>query len=596
MDSGLSKPVATARLVIGFLQGLALYLLYHAAQDKIWPWTDRLLYAPLLLVTLFLPLVLLFGIGVLRRRALAAWAGVALMILIGLALHDAIRAESGDVVAGGFLSGWRLGATLSLMLVALTALALFIAQSLVTAGDAAKTLIAPYPRYFEAAWKLELQVALAGLFVLLFWILLSLGAGLLSLIEIGVLRRLIRHAWFSVPVTTVALAAAIQLTDVRASIISGTRTLIHGVLSWLLPMIAAIVGIFLVSLPFTGLALLWRTAHAGALLLAVAGALVILINTVYRDGGLDQPAPRALRIGASLAAIELVPIVAIAALAVGLRVAQHGWTVDRVYAAAATVVAACYAAGYIAAVASRGPWLKRLERCNILTAFAILATLLALLTPLADPARIAVASQIARLKAGAIAADQFDYAYLRRSGERYGKEALNALASDSDAAIKDGAARALRATNPLAQPGFAQPVIPPPDLAAVITVYPAGRRLPDSFLRQTWPVATQFTRPQCFNNIAFRCDAFLIDLDGDGVDEIVVMDAPLTRRAVVFKADAGGSWNVVGDFAAGMACDGVRDALKAGQFSLSPSPWKDLNVAGKTIRMGPPLPNRPNCP
>jgi len=436
--------LGAARIVLGLMQGFGLYFIEQAAREKIWSATEHLLFAPEELAVAVVPLIALFGLGNLRIRTLSVWVGSAAVLLILLALHDRLR-EAADPSRSIFVAHGP-----SAMLVGLTLLGVFIAHAMIAAGDADRRYVAAYPRYFETAWKLELQILLAALFVGLFWLLLWLGAELLDLIEVRFLHRLIEAAAFAYPATGVALAVAIHLTDVRPSIVSGMRSLIHIVLSWLLPMVVVIVGIFLLSLPFTGLDALWRTSHAAALLLAVAAVTIILVNAVYRDGIADGTAPRILRIGASVGVVELVPIVGIAALAVGLRVGQHGWTVSRVFAAAAVLVATCYAAGYLLALLRRGPWLRGLERTNVATSFVVLAVFLALLTPIGDPARIAVSSQIALFKSGSVAASSFDYQYLRWRGERYGREALEALKSDpaGDDVVRQGADRALASVSP----------------------------------------------------------------------------------------------------------------------------------------------------
>src|SRR5690348_7105618 len=201
------------------------------------------------------------------------------------------------------------------------------------------------------------------------------------------------------------------------------RALVHVLLSWLLPLMALFVAGFLASLPFTGLAPLWATRFATGLLLTTSAALVVLINAVHQDGQQEHAPPRVLRLAASLAALMLVPLMVIAAYALGLRVAQHGWTTDRIIAAASLVVAGCYALGYAWAALRPGRWLERIEICNVVAAFVTLAALLALFTPIADPARLSVASQVARLESGAVAPDKFDFAYLRFDGARYGKAA-----------------------------------------------------------------------------------------------------------------------------------------------------------------------------
>ena len=54
-----------------------------------------------------------------------------------------------------------------------------------------------------------------------------------------------------------------------------------------------------------------------------------------------------------------------------------------------------------------------------------------LFTPLADPARLSVVDQWARLRTGRVAPADFDFAYRRCEGARYGREALQQLATES---------------------------------------------------------------------------------------------------------------------------------------------------------------------
>lgn len=105
----------------------------------------------------------------------------------------------------------------------------------------------------------------------------------------------------------------------------------------------------------------------------------------------------------------------LAAYALYLRVAEHGWTHDRIVATACLVVACSYAVGYLLA-AARNAQLGGIARVNIGTSLVIIAVLLALFSPLANPERIAVASQMARLESGKVSAEKFDYAYLRFEG------------------------------------------------------------------------------------------------------------------------------------------------------------------------------------
>ena len=175
-----------------------------------------------------------------------------------------------------------------------------------------------------------------------------------------------------------------------------------------------------------------RSMRATAVLLFAGAALVLLLNAAYQDGPGEQQVARILRYAGTATAVALTPLVAIAAYAVALRVEQYGWTPERVVAVACVVFAACYALGYLLAALKSPQWLKWIEPTNILAAFVVLAVMLALLSPMADPARIAVADQVARLESGRISPEKFDYQFLRFRSGRYGVEALARLRAKQD--------------------------------------------------------------------------------------------------------------------------------------------------------------------
>ena len=276
------------------------------------------------------------------------------------------------------------------------AIGLFIAQVLVTAGHANGRLLGRYARYFDAAWTYAVEAGLSAVFLGIFWLVLWLGAALFRLIGIEFFGTLIAHRWFSLPATTLALQLAIHVTDTRSGIVRGMRTLILILLSVLLPLGLLFVLGFLASLPYTGLEVLWATRHATALLLTAAAVLVVLVNATYQDAAPEHSPNRTLRYVASIACLTLTPLIAIAGYALALRVQQHGWTNDRIFAAACVLVMTWYALAYTWAVLRRGRWLQGIETGNVAGAYLVLAVLLALFTPLADPARLSVASQMAR--------------------------------------------------------------------------------------------------------------------------------------------------------------------------------------------------------
>ncbi len=571
-----SQAVGIARLVIGLAQGLALYLLYHALQDKTWPATDGLVFAPLLLVWLFVPLVALQGLGNLRIRTLVPWVIVATAALAGLGWYDIWAAWPRD---WAYQDGWQPHVLPSAALCFFGAAGIFIAHALISGGDTDRRMIARYPTHFDVAWKLGIQLALSAVFVGIFWAFLELGAALFNLINLDFFEKLLRHDWFWIPATALAVAAAIHVTDVRAGLVRGTRTLVLVLLSWLLPLLALIVAGFLASLPFTGLAPLWKFGHASGLMLTAAALLIVLINAARQDGA--QLPPIVLRVAGSLASFLLLPLAALAGYALSLRVNQYGWTNDRVATAACVVVAGFYASAYALSAIPRGGWLKRIETWNFYAALLVLTVLIALFTPLANPMRVSVADQVARLANGRTKPADFDFAYLRWSGGRYGRDALAALARTGDAFSRERATASLTATNK-----YDELDLTGITAQARMTVYPKGRSLPASFLAQIGKKDSQLGELSrlCLNPRSKGCDAVLLDIDGDGHDEVLAMDSNVySFGPVVYRQSPNGLWDEIGRISIPYNCGNVRAALRDGTYTLAlpEMKGKDIVVAGQ---------------
>jgi hypothetical protein len=570
--------IAAARIGIGLLQGLALHLLYRAGTDFTWPATVPRLFLPLLMVCVLAPAIAISGLGQLSRRRLLLWAGVAAAVIAALAFYDVWRMEGAwRPPAGSRPRGAEPSPQLCLALVA----GLFIAHALVLAGASEGRRIASYTAYFETAWKLGVQLAFSALFVGVTWLVLQLGAQLFLLIKLDFLSKAIQKSWFSIPVTTFAFASAMHLTDVRPGIVRGIRNLLLVLLSWILPVLTLLVGGFLASLPFTGLDPLWGTRSAAAVLLGAAGAFVVLINAAWQNGAMAAARPVAL--AARIAALLLVPVTALAIYALAQRVGEHGWTDDRVLAAACMLVAACYAGGYAAAAVRRG-WLPTLAGVNIAAAFVVLAVLLALLSPLADPARLSTQDQMARLAAGRVTAAQFDVGYLHFDGARYGHAALAQLDADTGRADAAQLRSRIAAVRKLRHRYQQNPVADAPVLADNLRTWPTGTRLPDSFLKMDWQdQAAMAATPGCLLRRGASCDALLLDMNGDAKPEVLLFGAKPWETAVVTEEAEG--WRIAGSLPFDAACAGWRQALREGKVRTLASAWNDIEIAGRRIQV-----------
>ncbi|WP_409020246.1 DUF4153 domain-containing protein [Brevundimonas vesicularis] len=571
-----SRALGLARIIIGLVQGALLYGLWlsASAEPMAWPATQPALFAALGLAIGLGPMVLLAGVGRLSLRSLLPWAAIAMAALALLGWHDA-AAQTDEHHYPPYLR---------FPVVAFSAAALFIAHHLVVPAVTSRRWIADFDDYFDTAWKAGVQLALSLGFTLAFWLLFFLGAALFKVIGLRFLQDLIDKEWFSIPVTCLVFAVAVQLTDVRDGLIRGVRTVALMLLSWLLLVMTVLVAGFLLALPFTGLDGLWETGSATALVLSAAAALIILVNTAYQDGREDNLPPPLLRGAVRVASLLLMPLVAIAVWGLALRIGQHGLTPDRIIAVACTLVGAVYAAGYAHAALSplwrSFSWMKPLERTNVAAAVLTVWLILALFSPLLDPARLSVADQVSRLERGRVAVADFDFQFLRFEAGRSGQAALARLARSDDPAIAAPAREAQRMTS-------RRPVLPRDQARPVFQTWPAGQAVPEGFAVATHPGDPRFN---C--NAQAGCVLVLRDLDSDGQAEALLAD-PYTLN--LYRAE-GTAWAYTG-FYPMMSCDqpgrDPRDLLRNPDLAPAPPQAPDLLLGGRRFPFSPDTSCRP---
>jgi len=576
------------RLAIGLAQGLLLYWLYVTIDAKSWPATSPEVFATFLTVSVFVPLIAIAGLGHLPARKLGTWLVVSAALCAALGFYDLHHLPEEL-----YQTPPRILPTYSLL--ALAAI-LFITHTIVVAGESDQRWLASYPTHFDVAWKHAIQAALAALFVGVLWIVLFLGDALFQLVKINFVHDLILRPLFSLPVTALGTAYALHLTDVRTDIVCGARTLLLTLMSWLLPVMTAFGAAFIFTLPFTGLESLWSTKLATGTLLGASACLIVLINASYQDGKLESAT--VLRYCRPIAAVLLLPLAGLAIYGLTLRVSQYGWSPSRVISAACIAVALWYAVGYLYAVIRSGLSLQKLELTNLSAAFAICILLVSLSTPIADPLRISVNSQLARLVDKRVSFDDFDYDFLRFGSGRYGMETLRNLATITGRSdVPEASSVAARARNALdrSRPNIRVAIPKPPPAAErlgnVTVFYPQGHDFPEGLLQQDWteiPQARQL--PGCLIGV-LKCEAAFIDLDGDGNEEILLFQSP-GGRASAFKLAKDNQWILLGQLN-NTHCRGLRDNLTKGTVEAVAPPLKEVLIAGRRLQVVPDCPPAP---
>jgi len=544
--------IAAARMIIGLLQGVAGYGLWRLLADDPAPWLLRNPkgFTLLCLLVAFLPLTVLLGLGHLRRRVLAGWVLTAGVVIVLMGSHDLRQNSSGGLAEP----------SLQLMLSLLPML--FVAHNLVAAADASRHWWPGYGACFEAAWRSAIQLLLGIAFVAAFWAVYRLGASLFQVIGIGWLDRLAEEAPFVIVVTTTVGAAALHLADAQDRLTRGVRILGLTLLGWLTPLLAGLTTCFLLALPFTGLTPLWETGYGGPLLMTAAATLVVLINAVHQDG--HAGALPLLRWSARLACWVLPVLVALAAWGLWLRIGQYGLTRNRVISVAVVLVLACYAVPY--ALAALRPRMRLLEPANIAVAGIAVLVVLGLNTPLADPNRLAVNSQVARLLDGKVPVEAFDFRFLQDFSRRYGRRALQALTQHPDPAIATAARRQAE---------------PPPDSVVEtpsrprLVPYPAEAEIPPG-------IVASMQGQSAFCRIT-DCVATPVDLEGNGQRAWLV--GPAGQSFLVFQ-QMEGEWRRTGSFNTGNCGREVATDILAGELRLLPPRWRDVEVAGHRLPPG----------
>lgn len=578
--SPVSKPAETAaaaerlwlpRIAIGLTQGVGLFLLLQSRALTHWPGNDGYLFSALALAGLFAPLLLLEGLGEIALPLLGLWTAIAAAALASVGLYHHWRLQTGEQVHAG------------LGLIALAALALVIAQVFLRAGMRDRKLIAGYRTLFDTTWTLAVRLLVWAAFTGIAWALVGSGNSLMNWLRAHYpdFHPAFDPSRLILPAVGIASAAAFALTAGS----SWTRRLTRKAL-------LACLTIALPGLAF-GAALLLATHMAiapqplGAFLTA-ATLLLFAVNASYRAGARRG----AWRRYSELAGAFMIAALAICAvLALRARVAEFGWTHIRIYAALACLMLAAYGLGYSFAALigiGGGRWMQRIEPVNRVMALVLLVGCVLLCTPLADPLKLAVNAQAARLAAGADPAT-FDFAWLKQEGVRFGRQALGDMTRDAAPEIARDAAIAL-ATAPDA------PTPPPSQIGANITVRTPGARLPETLLRRDWSNVPGAV-PPCLTKPALACDAWFLDLDRDGVPEILLVYGSDARWwASVMKQRSGG-WMPAASFAS-PACRGTLTAMRKGDlYMVDPAPmWQDILVAGFRLTAKPgPKPDLP-CP
>ncbi len=578
-------------LLIGAGQVLALALVLGAAQGRAFPLAAAPLVSGLVLALFLVPLVLVDGFAQIPNLALGLWAALCTGILALMGAWDRLRLFLPPAASGAAFPVYRLLPSPGVMAAAIVVVA--SGQVMVGVWMGEGGIRAPYGAYFERARLLCRKLILSAGFVVALWLILKIASGLVALITGPAGGVLMVQPMIVGPLSAFGAMLGLSLGREHGAARQEQTCGLLLQLVWLLPLACFVALAFLFGTTLTGADLAWQRAGASELMLALAAALIVLINALWQTGA-ETPRPL-LRHTATLAAFLVLPLVALAAYALMLRIGAFGYSVRRVLGCGALVVFGILAAGYALAGwrSLRGSsWLAGLGGANIAGGLMLCGVLLLLHSPLADPARLTVASQMARLQSGQVGAQRFDFSYLAREGARFGHRALVALAKDAQGPqaqlIRTRAQQALLAASGLS------PRLPARIRAEQLRIYPRDYGLPAGLITQEWTPATGV--PPCLVEEGQHCEIFPAELKGHPPDQlIVVWGGPLVWQTAILGVGPALRWQVIGTF--GGLCQGTVKALRAGLYAVvAPvTTYRTLEVNGLDLNVEAVAAGPPSC-
>lgn len=268
---------------------------------------------------------------------------------------------------------------------------------------------------------------------------------LFALIGVDFLRDLLREGWFAPTLACAAFGGAVGLLRDRDVVTSILQRVGRTILSVLAPVLAAGLVFFVLALPFTGLDALWeQTKDTTPIVLACMFGALILTNAVAGNSSEEEARSRVLRWSAVALAATMAPLAGIAALSTAKRIAQYGFTPDRLWAAVFVATAGAVALGYAWTLfRGRSGWPAPLRETNVRLAAGTCLLALFLALPIVSFGALSTRDQVARLESGRISPDKFDWRALRFDFGPEGRRALRRLGAAGR--YKQFAAKALKA-------------------------------------------------------------------------------------------------------------------------------------------------------
>ncbi|MDM2872320.1 DUF4153 domain-containing protein [Citrobacter sp. Cpo069] len=567
MDSAeISRTTRWGMIFIGLLQGTLCYLLmtYLAPHNDGW-----LFYG--MPATIAITSALLLTVVSFKQRALWYWMALIFVVVLAMSVWLKWQVEDSDKWRQHevfMFYGWRL------LLMAMLALP-WIQYSLHVSREQAR-----YPHFYRQLWLNALTLLIVFVANGLFWLVLLLWSEMFKLVGIPFFSTLFFDTdWFGYVAFGLITALAVVLARTQSRLVTAVQKLLTFIATGLLPLVALLALMFILTLPFTGLEAISQRVSAAGLMSTLTLLLLLLMAIVREPQKEALPYPGALRYLIKCSLIVAPIYMLIGGWSLWVRIQQYGWTPERLYGVLVVVVLLVWSFGYLASILRRGRNPLELQGPVILGVSLLALGLLVLLSsPVIDAWRISVNSHMGLYNSGKIKPDQVSLYMLDHSGKP-GRAALEAL--QKDVAFNQDSKRR-RDLNSLLQ-GRRDPVkeLTATQLVSKVVMAPGSQKPDDAF----WAfVKTQGYRiTSCAEQNA--CVLVSQDLNADGHPEQVLY-AFGDGESLVFGMQKN-KWDLlaVARLPEGFTKDKLLQAVANQQLGSAPRIWRDITIDGKRLPM-----------
>ncbi|MBJ9249808.1 DUF4153 domain-containing protein [Citrobacter freundii] len=567
MDSAeISRTTRLGMIFIGLLQGALCYLL----MTYLVPHNDGWLFYGMP-ATIAITSALLLTVVSFKQRALWYWMVLIFVVVLAMSIWLKWQVEDSDKWRQHevfMFYGWRL------LLMAMLALP-WIQYSLRASRQQTR-----YAQFYTQLWLNTLTLLIVFISNGLFWLVLLLWSEMFKLVGIPFFSTLFFDTdWFGYVAFGLITALAVVLARTQSRLVTAGQKLLTFISTGLLPLVALLALMFILTLPFTGLEAISQRVSAAGLMSTLTLLLLLLMAIVREPQKEALPYPGALRYLIKCSLIVAPIYMLIAGWSLWVRIQQYGWTPERLYGVLVVVVLLVWSFGYLASILRRGHNPLELQGPVILGVSLLALGLLVLLSsPVIDAWRISVNSHMGLYHSGKIKPDQVSLYMLDHSGKP-GRAALEAL--QKDVAFNQDSKRR-RDLNSLLQ-GSRDPVkeLTATQLVSKVVIAPGSEKPDDAFW--TFVKAQGYRITSCAEQNA--CVLVSQDLNADGHPEQVLY-AFGDGESLVFGMQKN-KWDLlaVARLPEGFNKDKLLQAVANQQLGSAPRIWRDITIDGKRLPM-----------